>query len=197
MMQHLNPRGARVVALSKPSDVEVGQWYFQRYVQHFPTKGEMVLFDRSWYNRAGVEKVMGFCSDDEYEQFMQQAPLLEKMWVDSGIHLVKLWFAVGQEEQRKRFMARETDPLKQWKLSPIDKVALNKWDDYTQARDNMFVNTNTDACPWNVIYAEDKKRARLEAMKCVLNQFDYDEKNHDLLTPDSLIIKTGASIFKS
>lgn len=176
-MEHLNPRYARVVALQKPSDTERGQWYFQRYVAHLPTFGEMVLFDRSWYNRAGVERVMGFCSDEEYHTFMRQAPQFESHLIDSGIRLIKFWFSVSREEQRRRFQSRAQDPLKQWKLSPIDKSSLDKWDAYTDAKEAMFLHTDTTKSPWIVIKSDCKKRARLNAMRYVLHQFHYQGKN--------------------
>ncbi|MFO1188813.1 MAG: polyphosphate kinase 2 [Alphaproteobacteria bacterium] len=166
-MEHLNPRGARVVALEKPSDVEVGQWYFQRYIQHLPTRGEIVLFDRSWYNRAGVEHVMGFCSNGEYEEFLRQAPEFERQLVRSGIHLFKFWFSVSRDEQRRRFKERRAHPLKQWKLSPIDMASLDKWDEYTRAKEAMFVRRDTSDAPWTVIKS-DCKRARLNAMRYLL-----------------------------
>ncbi len=190
--QHLNPRMARVVALTKPSDRERGQWYFQRYIQHFPTFGELVMFDRSWYNRAGVERVMGFCTDDEYEQFMAQAPAFEKMIVESGIHLTKFWFSVTQHEQRTRFAIRQIDPVRQWKLSPMDLESLDKWEAYTSAKEQMFLRTDTDWAPWTTIKSNDKKRARIEAMRAFLVQFDYPDKNHDIIgTPDPLIVRRG------
>ncbi|MEJ6005994.1 polyphosphate kinase 2 [Paucibacter sp. AS339] len=176
-MEHLNPRGARVVALEKPSEVERGQWYFQRYVQHLPTAGEIVLFDRSWYNRAGVERVMGFCSSDEYKEFMRQAPEFERNLVRSGVHLVKLWFSVSREEQRRRFKEREAHPLKQWKLSPIDLASLDKWDSYTQAKEAMFFHTDIAEAPWTVVKSDCKKRARLNAMRHVLHQLPYTNKD--------------------
>ena len=159
LMEHLNPRGARVVALQKPTDEERGQWYFQRYVQHLPTRGEIVLFDRSWYNRAGVERVMSFCTDDEYSEFMRQAPEFERNLTRSGLHLIKFWFSVSRKEQRRRFKERENHPLKQWKLSPIDKASLDKWDDYTKAKQAMFFHTDTADAPWTVIKSDCKKRA--------------------------------------
>lgn len=176
-MEHLNPRGARVVALEKPSEVEQGQWYFQRYVQHLPTAGEIVLFDRSWYNRAGVERVMGFCTDDEYAEFMRQAPEFERNLVRSGTHLIKFWFSVSQAEQRRRFKERESHPLKQWKLSPIDKASLDKWDDYTKAKEAMFFYTDTADSPWTVIKSDCKKRARVNAMRYVLHKLPYTNKD--------------------
>ena len=176
-MEHLNPRGARVVALEKPSETERGQWYFQRYVQHLPTHGEIVLFDRSWYNRAGVERVMGFCSEREYQDFMHQAPEFERHLVSSGIHLIKFWFSVSRAEQRRRFKERENHPLKQWKLSPIDKASLDKWDEYTRAKEAMFFETDTADSPWTVIKSDCKKRARLNAMRYALHKLPYTGKD--------------------
>jgi polyphosphate kinase len=175
-MEHLNPRGARVVALEKPSETERGQWYFQRYVEHLPTAGEIVMFDRSWYNRAGVERVMGFCSDAEYQEFMRQAPDFERHLVRSGTHLIKFWFSVSRSEQRRRFKEREAHPLKQWKLSPIDMASLDKWDDYTKAKEAMFFETDTADAPWTVIKSDCKKRARLNAMRYVLHKLPYGKK---------------------
>ena len=171
--EHLNPRTARVVALNKPSDRELGQWYFQRYIQHFPTAGEIVLFDRSWYNRAGVERVMGFATDEQYRRFMNQVPLFEKMLVDDGIHLTKFWFSVTQTEQRTRFAIRQIDPVRQWKLSPMDLESLDRWEAYTEAKEAMFLHTDTDHAPWISIRSNDKKRARLNAMRYFLSQFEY------------------------
>ena len=189
MMEHLNPRGARVVALEKPSEQEKGQWYFQRYINHLPTAGEIVLFDRSWYNRAGVEKVMNFCSPSEYLEFMRQTPELERMLARSGIRLFKFWFSVSRDEQFRRFQSRRVDPLKQWKLSPIDLASLDKWDAYTEAKESMFFYTDTADAPWTVIKSNDKKRARLNTMRFLLNQMPYPNKNPDLdLQPDELII---------
>lgn len=178
-MEHLNPRGARVVALEKPTIAESGQWYFQRYVEHLPTAGEIVLFDRSWYNRAGVERVMKFCSDDEYSEFLRQCPEFERSITRSGIHLIKFWFSVSQKEQRRRFKERENHPLKQWKLSPIDKQSLGKWDDYTKSKESMFFHTDTADCPWTVVKSDCKKRARLNAMRYVLHKFLYSGKEAD------------------
>ena len=175
--EHLNPRGSRVVALEKPTDEERGQWYFQRYVQHLPTRGEIVLFDRSWYNRAGVERVMGFCTDGEYDEFMVQAPEFERHLVHSGVHLVKFWFSVSREEQQRRFAERERHPLKQWKLSPIDLESLDKWDEYTDAKEAMFLHTDTAEAPWVVIKSDCKKRARLNAMRYVLHRLPYANKD--------------------
>jgi polyphosphate kinase 2 len=188
-MEHLNPRGATVVALEKPNDREGSQWYFQRYIRHLPAAGEIVLFDRSWYNRAGVERVMGFCTRPEYLEFMRQAPELERMWVRSGIHLVKLWFSVSHAEQRTRFAIRQVDPVRQWKLSSMDLASLQKWDDYTEAKQAMFFYTDTADAPWTVVKSNDKKRARLEAIRHILARFAYADKDHDVVgTPDPLII---------
>ncbi|MCX8955140.1 polyphosphate kinase 2 [Ruegeria sp. NA] len=188
-MEHLNPRQARVVALNKPTWEEKGQWYYQRYIQEMPTVGEMVFYDRSWYNRAGVERVMGFCTPNEYLEFMRQTPELERMLVRSGIQLYKYWFSVTQQEQQRRFKSRETDPLKQWKLSPIDKASLSKWDDYTEAKEAMFFYTDTADAPWTIIKSNDKKRARLNCMRHFLSSLDYPGKDHDIVgEPDPLIV---------
>lgn len=196
-MEHLNPRGARVIALEKPTETEKGQWYFQRYVQHLPTAGEIVLFDRSWYNRAGVERVMGFCTDDEYERFVKQVPEFEKHLIESGIYLVKFWFSVSREEQRRRFKQREAHPLKQWKLSPIDKASLNKWDDYTEAKEDMFYKTDTTESPWIVIKSDCKKRARLNAMRYVLNKIPYDNKDKQQIgNVDPLIVGRAGALYE-
>ncbi len=196
-MEHLNPRGARVVALEKPTEVERGQWYFQRYINNLPTAGEIVMFDRSWYNRAGVEKVMGFCTPAEYLEFMRQAPELERMLVRSGIHLFKLWFSVSREEQFRRFQKRRKDPLKQWKLSPIDMASLDKWDDYTRAKEAMFFYTDTADAPWTVIKSDDKKRARINAMLHVLNNLPYDNKDDSVVTiPDPLIVGRTSDLYE-
>src|SRR5882757_8450890 len=173
IQEYLNPRSCRVAALPKPTEREQTQWYFQRYVAHLPSAGEIVLFDRSWYNRAGVERVMGFCSDDEYHRFMRQAPAFERMLVDDGIHLVKFWFSVSRDEQRTRFTIRQVDPVRQWKLSPMDLASLDVWDDYTAAKVAMFRETDTEQAPWTVVKSNDKKRARVEAMRSVLARFDY------------------------
>lgn len=197
MMEHLNPRGARVVALEKPTEEERGQWYFQRYVKHLPTNGEIVLFDRSWYNRAGVERVMGFCTDSEYLEFMRQVPEFERNLVRSGILLFKFWFSVSREEQRRRFKDRETHPLKQWKLSPIDKASLDKWEQYTEAKEKMFFHTDTTDAPWTVVKSDCKKRARLNAMRYVLHKVPYSNK--DLKTVgkvDSLIVGRSNIIYE-
>jgi polyphosphate kinase len=196
-MEHLNPRYARVVALTKPSDAEKGQWFFQRYIQPLPTAGEMVFYDRSWYNRAGVERVMGFCTPAEYLEFMRQAPEFERMLVRSGIRLYKYWFSVTREEQRARFTARETDPLKMWKLSPIDKASLNKWDDYTEAKEAMFFYTDTADAPWVIVKSNDKKRARLNCMKHFLSTIDYPNKDFSVIrTPDPLIVGRASQVLQ-
>jgi polyphosphate kinase 2 len=188
-MEHLNPRGARVVALEKPSEIERGQWYFQRYIEHLPTRGEIVLFDRSWYNRAGVERVMGFCTESEYSEFLRQCPEFERQLVRSGIHLFKFWFSVSRKEQRRRFKERKLHPLKQWKLSPVDLASLDKWDDYTRAKEAMFVHCDTSDAPWTVIKSDCKKRARLNAMRYVLHRMPYARKDLALLGPvDPLIV---------
>ncbi|MDO5606271.1 MAG: polyphosphate kinase 2 [Paracoccus sp. (in: a-proteobacteria)] len=193
--EHLNPRFARVVALNKPTDQERGQWYFQRYVNHLPTSGEMTFYDRSWYNRAGVERVMGFCTPTEYLEFMRQAPEFERMLVRSGIRLYKYWFSVSREEQRRRFKAREVDPLKQWKLSPIDKASLNKWDEYTEAKEAMFFYTDTADAPWVIVKSNDKKRARLNCMRHFLSTLDYPEKDLSVATmPDPLIVGQASHV---
>ncbi len=176
-MEHLNPRGARVVALEKPTENERGQWYFQRYIQNLPTRGEIVLFDRSWYNRAGVEWVMNFCSDAEYSEFLRQAPEFERQLVRSGLHLFKFWFSVSREEQRRRFKERQIHPLKQWKLSPIDLASLDKWKEYTKAKEAMFLHTDTPDAPWTVIKSDCKKRARLNALRFVLQRLRYDKRD--------------------
>ncbi len=193
-MEHLNPRGARVVALEKPSDQEKGQWYFQRYIKHFPTEGEIALFDRSWYNRAGVERVMEFCTPEEYLEFMRQTPEMERMMVRSGIRLFKYWFSVTQEEQKARFDKRRNDPLKQWKLSPIDQASIDKWDDYTEAKEAMFFYTDTADAPWAIVKSADKKRARLACMQHFLNSLDYPGKNHDAVRPDPLIVGQSSHV---
>ena len=196
-MEHLNPRAARVVALEKPSDVEAGQWYFQRYVKQLPTVGEMVFFDRSWYNRAGVERVMGFCTSLDYLEFMRQAPELERMLVRSGIRLFKYWFSVTEPEQRRRFSARADDPLKQWKLSSIDKLSQDKWQEYTDAKEAMFFYTDTADAPWTVIKSDDKKRARLNCMQHFLSSLDYPGKdNHVVHGPDPLIVGTASQVIE-
>ncbi|MDQ0708304.1 polyphosphate kinase 2 [Arthrobacter woluwensis] len=195
--EHLNPRGARVVALEKPSSTEQSQWYFQRYVKHLPAAGDMVLFDRSWYNRAGVERVMGFCTDEQYQVFLRQVPLFEELLVQDGIDVVKFWFSVSRSEQLTRFTIRQVDPVRQWKLSPMDLASLDKWDSYTEAKETMFLATDTAHAPWTVVKSNDKKRARLEAMRHVLDLFDYDGKDPELATaPDPLIVGPASRIFE-
>ncbi|OOY21715.1 polyphosphate kinase 2 [Thioclava sp. DLFJ5-1] len=196
--EHLNPRFARVVALNKPSEEELGQWYFQRYVEHLPTAGEMTFYDRSWYNRAGVERVMGFCKPNDYLEFMRQTPELERMFVRSGIRLYKYWFSVTREEQRRRFQSRETDPLKRWKLSPIDLASLDRWDDYTEAKEAMFFYTDTADAPWTIVKSNDKKRARLNCMKHFLSTLDYPDKDPTIATPpDPLIVGHASHVVHS
>jgi polyphosphate kinase len=197
VMEHLNPRGARVVALEKPTDEEKGQWYFQRYVKHLPTKGEIVLFDRSWYNRAGVERVMGFCTEKEYDEFMREVPEFERNLVRSGIHLFKFWFSVSRDEQRRRFKDRERHPLKQWKLSPIDRASLDKWKEYTEAKERMFFHTDTSDSPWTVVKSNCKKRARLNAMRFLLCSFNYSDNNAGLIGKvDPLIVGRSNVIYE-
>ena len=191
--EHLNPRGARVVALEKPSERERTQWYFQRYVPHLPSAGEIVMFDRSWYNRAGVERVMGYCTPEEYLEFMREAPEFERMLVHSGLNLTKFWFSVTRSEQRTRFVIRQVDPVRQWKLSPTDIASLDKWDDYTEAKEAMFFYTDTADSPWTVVKSNDKKRARLEAIRHVLERFDYEGKDLEVVgKPDRKIIGPSA-----
>ena len=194
-MEHLNPRQARVVALDKPSEREKGQWFFQRYIEHLPTAGEMVFYDRSWYNRAGVERVMGFCKPNEYLEFMRQVPDLERMLTRTGVHLYKFWFSVTREEQRRRFESRKGDPLKRWKLSPMDLASLDRWDDYTEAKEAMFFYTHTADAPWTIVKSNDKKRARLEAMRHFLHTLDYPDKDHSLaFAPDPLIVGHASQV---
>lgn len=194
-MEHLNPRGAHVIALEKPNARERNQWYFQRYIKHLPSKGEIILFDRSWYNRAGVERVMGFCNNQEYLEFLRQAPDLERMLTNSGITVFKYWFSVSRMEQFRRFKSRKNDPLKQWKLSPVDMASLVRWDDYTQAKDAMMFNTDTKDAPWTVIRSDDKKRGRINCMRHFLHQFDYTGKDHDVVgMPDPLIVGSPEQI---
>ncbi|MHA7271127.1 polyphosphate kinase 2 [Arthrobacter sp. HLT1-20] len=193
--EHLNPRGTRVVALEKPSQRESSQWYFQRYVAHLPSAGEMVLFDRSWYNRTGVERVMGFCTKEQYDEFIRQAPLFERMLVNDGMTVIKFWFSVTQAEQRTRFIIRQVDPVRQWKLSPMDVASLDKWDAYTSAKERMFKRTDTRHAPWTVVKSNDKKRARLGAMRHVLSMFDYTGKDHELVgVPDPHIVGPASAV---
>lgn len=186
------------MALEKPTERERGQWYFQRYVEHLPTAGEIVLFDRSWYNRAGVEQVMGFCTDDEYRRFMRQAPAFERMLVDDGVDLIKFWFSVSQGEQRTRFTIRQVDPVRQWKLSLMDLASLDRWDDYTAAKVAMFRETDTEHTPWTVVKSNDKKRARVEAMRSVLARFDYNDKDEEVVgTADPRIVGAAAGLLEA
>ncbi|MEX1361852.1 MAG: polyphosphate kinase 2 [Nannocystaceae bacterium] len=195
-LEHLNPRGARVVALSPPTEVERGQWYFQRYLRHLPSPGEIVFFDRSWYNRAGVERVMGFCDDAQLEEFFEQVPGVEQMLVSSGIQLIKLYFSVSREEQRRRFEQRRTDPLKRWKLSPMDLASEERWDEYTVAKEDMFRRTHTSRTPWTVIKSDDKMRARLETMRLVLSRFDYADADREAVpAPDPLLVASADEIY--
>ncbi|MFC9287097.1 polyphosphate kinase 2 [Streptomyces sp. NPDC057052] len=195
--ERLNPRGANIVALEKPTEREKGQWYFQRYVSHLPGPGEIVFFDRSWYNRAGVERVMGFCTQREYELFLEQCPSFEKMLVDDGIILVKFWFSVSQAEQRTRFAIRQVDPVRQWKLSPTDVKSLDLWDDYTTAKVEMFRATDTEHAPWTVVKSNDKRRARLEAMRSLLHRIDYTPKDPEAVgKPDPLIVGAAATLLE-
>ena len=194
-MEHLNPRSARVVALDKPTERERGQWYFQRYIEQLPTAGEMVLYDRSWYNRAGVERVMGFCTPVEYLEFMRQVPDVEQMLVRSGAILFKYWFSVTRPEQRRRFESRQRDPLKRWKLSPVDKASFNKWDEYTEAKEAMFFYTHTADAPWVIIKSDNKKRARLNCMRHFLASLDYPGKDESVVgAPDPLIVGPASHV---
>lgn len=196
-MEHLNPRGARVIALEKPTEAESGQWYFQRYVQHLPTAGEITMFDRSWYNRAGVERVMDFCNQEEYAEFMRQVPEFERNLVRSGVHLVKFWFSVSRREQRRRFKERKAHPLKQWKLSPVDLASLDKWDDYTRAKEAMFFYSDTHDAPWTVVKSDCKKRARLNAMRYVLHTIPYENKDLDQIGPvDPLLVGRANIVYE-
>jgi polyphosphate kinase 2 len=192
--EHLNPRGASVVALEKPTDRERGEWYFQRYVEHLPSAGEIVLFDRSWYNRAGVERVFGYCTDVQYESFIDQAPVFERLITSDGTHLIKLWFSVSRSEQRTRFLIRHIDPVRQWKLSPTDLASLDRWEEYTQAKEAMFKQTDTDFAPWTVVKSNDKKRARIGAMRFVLNQFDYPRRDDAVVASNDPLIVGPASL---
>jgi len=194
--EHLNPRGARIAALEKPTERERTEWYFQRYVSHLPAGGEMVFFDRSWYNRAGVEHVMGYCTEGEYHEFMRSAPQFEEMLTRANTTVIKFWFSVGRAEQLHRFASRLTDPVKRWKLSPTDLASLDKWDAYTQAKEAMFAFTDTAAAPWMVVKSNDKKRARLEAMRYVLSCFDYTDKDENVaVAPDPLIVGPPTAIY--
>ena len=196
-MEHMNPRGARVIALEKPSEREAGQWYFQRYIRHLPTKGEIVMFDRSWYNRAGVERVMGFASDDQYNEFMRQAPEFERMLVRDGIILIKFWFSVSRKEQITRFTIRRIDPVRQWKLSPMDLASLDRWHDYTAASEAVVWYIGKECAPWWAVRRYDKKRGRLAAMRWVLSRVNYPEKNQEVVgIPDPSIVGPPADIYE-
>jgi polyphosphate kinase 2 len=196
-MEHLNPRGARVVALDKPTETERGQWYFQRYVEHLPTRGEIVMFDRSWYNRAGVERVMGFCTDEEYLEFIRQCPEFERNLARSGLHLIKFWFSVSRKEQRRRFRERRSHPLKHWKLSPVDMASLDKWDEYTRAKESMFFYTDTADAPWTVVKSDCKKRARLNALRYVLHFLPYEGKSLEAVGPiDPLLVGRAHVVYE-
>jgi polyphosphate kinase 2 len=196
-MEHLNPRAAKVVALEKPTDHERGQWYFQRYVVHLPTQGEILFLDRSWYNRAGVERVMGFCNSAEYLEFMRQCPEFERMLVNSGIQLFKYYFSVTKKEQKNRFASRNKDPLKQWKLSPVDKASVGLWNEYTRAKEAMFFYTDTASCPWTIIKSDDKKRARLNCMQHFLSHLDYPDKELAVVNgPDPLIVGSPSQVIR-
>ena len=195
--EHLNPRGANVIALEKPTNRERNQWYFQRYIEQLPSKGEIIFFDRSWYNRAGVEKVMGFCNDHEYLEFLRQAPELERMFVNSGIILFKYWFSVSRTEQFRRFKSRQHDPLKQWKLSPVDMASLSLWPDYSKAKDAMIFHTDTKDAPWTIIRSDDKKRGRINCMRHFLSKLDYDGKDNDVIEQaDPLIAGSAKDIYE-
>ncbi len=196
-MEHMNPRGATVVALEKPTTEESTQWYFQRYIAHLPSAGEIVMFDRSWYNRAGVERVMGFCTQAEYEEFMRQAPDFERMLVRSGIILFKFWFSVSRKEQVARFTIRRIDPVRQWKLSPMDLASLDRWQEYTNAKEAMLFYTDMEWAPWTVVRSNDKKRGRIEAMRWVLSRVDYPDKDTNLVgNPDPLIVGPPSDIYE-
>ncbi|MET0908960.1 MAG: polyphosphate kinase 2 [Ilumatobacteraceae bacterium] len=193
--EHLNPRSARIAALAVPTDAERGQWYFQRYVQHLPTAGEMTFFDRSWYNRAGVERVMGFCTDEQYQMFFHQAPGFERSLTESGMHLFKIWFTVSAKEQEKRFEARQSDPLKQWKISPMDAEAVKRYREYGEARDAMLAGTDHADAPWTIVNSNEKKRARLESIRHVLSSLDYDHKDGDVARPaDPYVVQPAAAV---
>ena len=195
-MEHLNPRAAKVIALEKPTKEEAGQWYFQRYVRHLPTIGEIALFDRSWYNRAGVEKVMGFCTEEQYQEFLRVTPLVEEMWANSGIRIIKLYFSVSRIEQERRFKRRQRDPLKQWKLSPVDLASYHRWEEYTEAKEMMFYHTHADFAPWYVIKSDDKMRARINSIRHVLNLLPYHGKDHNVVYgADPWIIASADEVF--
>ena len=197
--EHLNPRSMRLVALNKPTKVEKGQWYFRRYIQHLPNPGELVFFDRSWYNRAVVEPVMGFCTQHQYEQFMVQLPEFEHMLYEDGVIIIKFWLSITKEEQLSRFNAREDNPLKRWKFSPVDKKGQEYWDDYTKYKEQMFSKTHTSFSPWIIVKTNDKETARIECMRYVLSQFDYDNKDKakvSLLPDPNVIMRYFRSLHK-
>ena len=194
--EHLSSRRARIVALGKPTEIEAGQWYFQRYAAHMPTRGEIVLFDRSWYNRAGVERVMGFCTADQLADFLREAPQFEGMLVRDGIRLFKFYLEIGREMQWKRFHERRHDPLKSWKITDIDRAAMGKWDAYTKAKEDIFRFTHTPESPWTVIRANDQRRTRVETIRTVLAALDYEGKSKKVVgTPDPLIVGSGPEFF--
>lgn len=196
-MEHLNPRGARVIALEKPTEKERTQWYFQRFAPHLPSGGEMVFFDRSWYNRAGVEHVMGYCDESEYRLFLQQAPEFERMLVDDRMIIVKFWFSVSPAEQRTRFIVRSIDLVRRWKLSPTDLASLDQWDAYTEAKETMFATTDTRECPWTIVKSNDKRRARINAMRHVLSLVEYPHKDREIVVPpDPLIVGAASELFE-
>jgi polyphosphate kinase 2 len=193
--ENLNPRGARIVALAKPSEVERTQWYLQRYISHLPAGGEIVFFDRSWYNRAGVEIVLGFCTPYEHAEFFRQAPAFEESIVQSGIRLFKLWFTVSADEQQRRFKARKTDPLRKWKLSPVDEASFGRYDDYSRARDEMLYYTDRPVSPWTVVNSNDKRRARLESMRHVLHDLPYSHKDERVVgPPDPNVVRPASAL---
>ncbi|MGW1990318.1 polyphosphate kinase 2 [Embleya sp. NPDC001921] len=195
--ERLNPRGARVVALGTPTEREASQWYFQRYTEYLPAAGEIVFFDRSWYNRAGVEPVMGFCTEEQHRLFLAQCPAFERMLVEDGILLVKFWFSVSRAEQRTRFAIRRVDPVRQWKLSPVDLRSLDRWDDYTKAKVEMFRATDTEHAPWTVVKTNDKRRGRLEAMRSLLTRVDYPAKDEAAIgVPDPLIVGAAGTLLE-
>jgi polyphosphate kinase 2 len=197
-MEHLNPRGARIVALEKPNEKERTEWYFQRYISHLPAAGEIVLFDRSWYNRAGVERVMGYCTDEQYAEFLHQAPEFERLLVRDGIHLFKLWFSVSRGEQHTRFLIRRIDPVRRWKLSPTDLASLERWDDYTAAKEAMFSATDTEFAPWTVVKSNDKRRGRLNAMRLILSAVDYEGRDPEVVGgPDPRIVGPATDVYET
>lgn len=197
-IEHLNPRTARIVALTKPTEVERGQWYFRRYIKELPNPGEIVFFDRSWYNRAVVEPVMGFCDEDQYKKFMVQVPEFEHMLYEDGVHIIKFWFSVSKKEQKKRFDARLSNPVKRWKYSPVDEKGQELWDSYTYYKERMFSQTHTTFSPWVIVKANSKKAARLESMRYVLSRFDYDGREHakTSILPDPNIVRRYHRLLK-